>query len=61
LTKGNHDKACERGLQWLDLFYLTNGLKAAPIGLYFASLWYDEKLYPLTAYLEAVVRRLEHD
>nr|WP_319571913.1 prenyltransferase/squalene oxidase repeat-containing protein [uncultured Draconibacterium sp.] len=44
----------EKGLAWLDIYYKKNGLKKAPIGLYFASLWYDEKLYPLTAYLEAV-------
>lgn len=44
----------EKGLEWLDVYYKKNGLKKAPIGLYFASLWYDEKLYPLTAYLEAI-------
>ena len=44
----------EKGLAWLDIYYKKNGLKKAPIGLYFASLWYDEKLYPLTAYLEAI-------
>jgi squalene cyclase len=50
---------CIAGIEWLDNYYLKNGLQSAPIGLYFASLWYDEKLYPLTAYLEAVVRMLE--
>lgn len=49
----------EKGLEWLDRYYKKNGLVSAPIGLYFASLWYDEKLYPLAAYLEAVVRSLE--
>jgi squalene-hopene/tetraprenyl-beta-curcumene cyclase len=44
----------EKGLAWLEDYYKKNGLKKAPIGLYFASLWYDEKLYPLTAYLEAI-------
>ncbi|MDX8338636.1 prenyltransferase/squalene oxidase repeat-containing protein [Draconibacterium sp. IB214405] len=44
----------EKGLDWLNDYYKKNGLKKAPIGLYFASLWYDEKLYPLTAYLEAI-------
>ncbi|WP_321368046.1 prenyltransferase/squalene oxidase repeat-containing protein [uncultured Draconibacterium sp.] len=44
----------EKSLEWLDDYYKKNGLKKAPIGLYFASLWYDEKLYPLTAYLEAI-------
>jgi hypothetical protein len=33
--------------------------KSSPIGLYFASLWYDEKLYPITSYLEAVSRMME--
>ncbi len=51
--------ACIRGLKWLDSVYSEKGLKPAPIGLYFASLWYDEQLYPLTAYLEAVSRVLE--
>lgn len=40
--------ACERGLLWLSK--ATDGWKSfepAPIGLYFASLWYFEKLYPL--------------
>jgi squalene cyclase len=50
---------CESGLDWLDDLYRQNGLKAAPVGLYFASLWYDEKLYPVTAYLEAIARVLE--
>ncbi|HNZ72033.1 MAG TPA: prenyltransferase/squalene oxidase repeat-containing protein, partial [Prolixibacteraceae bacterium] len=45
----------DKGLAWLDQQYCTKGLKASPIGLYFASLWYDEKLYPLTMYLEALV------
>lgn len=50
---------CRTGLAWLDEYYRINDLKAAPIGLYFASLWYDEKLYPATAYLEAISRVLE--
>jgi len=49
----------EKGFIWLDDYFRNNGLVSAPIGLYFASLWYDEKLYPLTAYMEAVVRSLE--
>jgi squalene-hopene/tetraprenyl-beta-curcumene cyclase len=50
---------CEKGLKWLDEFYRENGFKSAPIGLYFASLWYDEKMYPMTSYLEALVRMKE--
>jgi squalene-hopene/tetraprenyl-beta-curcumene cyclase len=43
------------------LLRLTEGGKqfpAAPIGLYFARLWYYEKLYPLTASV-AAFRRLQ--
>ncbi|NCB08502.1 MAG: squalene--hopene cyclase [Bacteroidia bacterium] len=47
---------CQSGLKWMDRFIQENGFKSAPIGLYFASLWYDEKLYPVTAYLEALSR-----
>jgi squalene-hopene/tetraprenyl-beta-curcumene cyclase len=52
---------CSSGLSWLDRFYLKNGCKASPIGLYFASLWYDEKLYPVTAYLETLSRVYEFE
>lgn len=58
LPYGKYDHHREKGLEWLDIYYRKNGLVSAPIGLYFASLWYDEKMYPLTAYLEAVVRSL---
>lgn len=51
----NHE-ICASGLKWMDHFIQENGFKPAPIGLYFASLWYDEKLYPVTAYLEALSR-----
>jgi squalene-hopene/tetraprenyl-beta-curcumene cyclase len=59
LASVENRKICDSGLTWLDNFYRQNGLKPAPIGLYFASLWYDEKLYPVTAYLEAVSRMME--
>lgn len=42
------------GLNWLETYTNAHGLQSAPIGLYFASLWYDEKMYPLVAYLEAL-------
>lgn len=45
---------CELGLQWLEQQDIP--LKAAPIGLYFASLWYSEKLYPQVMYMEALMR-----
>ena len=50
---------CEKAMSWLNDFYKDNGLKSAPIGLYFASLWYDERLYPTTSYVESVVRMME--
>lgn len=55
--KKNQD-ACEKALDWLDRQYNTFGLIASPIGLYFASLWYDEVLYPQTTYLEGLSRFL---
>ncbi len=51
---------CNSGIIWLENFILENGYKSAPIGLYFASLWYDEKMYPVTSYLEALSRVEEH-
>jgi len=44
----------QRGLDWLTEKTKSDGLVASPIGLYFASLWYDEEMYPLTAYLECL-------
>ena len=51
--------ACQKGFQWLEEEYTTNGLHASPIGLYFATLWYDEKMYPLIYYIEALRRYLK--
>jgi prenyltransferase beta subunit len=47
-----------KGLEWIERKIAETGLKANPIGLYFASLWYDEKLYPLTFYIDALQRVL---
>lgn len=56
----SHDKSlCQRGADWLQKEYDASGAEASPIGLYFAALWYSEKLYPLTFYIEAL-RRLEN-
>ena len=49
-------EACLLGLRWLDSHEIT----ASPIGLYFALLWYDEKLYPLIYYTEALKRISKH-
>jgi len=59
LHKNEFEIQRKKGFEWLDSNFKNNGLKAAPIGLYFASLWYDEKMYPLTTYLEAVARNLK--
>jgi hypothetical protein len=61
LASGENLSKCIAGLDWIENYRSKYGFKAAPIGLYFASLWYDEKLYPVTAYLEAVSRILEID
>ena len=59
IIKTSRKQRIEKGFNWLDRKFRTDGLKASPIGLYFASLWYHEKMYPLVAYLEAVSRALE--
>lgn len=49
--------AVGRGLEWL-ITHTDGGRRfpAAPIGLYFAKLWYDEELYPLTFTVTAFER-----
>ena len=59
LTSEKNREICILGLQWLEKYIQKNGFSPAPIGLYFASLWYDEKMYPVTSYLEALNRMLE--
>jgi squalene cyclase len=59
LASAENLEICKKGMDWLNDYYRENDMKAAPIGLYFASLWYDEELYPTTAYLEAISRVLE--
>ena len=50
--------ACFKGLEWIESSYRKNGMHSEPIGLYFALLWYDEKLYPLIYSIEALRRLL---
>ncbi|HEX2970120.1 MAG TPA: prenyltransferase/squalene oxidase repeat-containing protein [Bacteroidales bacterium] len=52
---GHERDACLEGFEWLAK---QTDLKPAPIGLYFALLWYDEKLYPVIYYTEALRRFL---
>ncbi len=50
--------ASYKGLEWIENNYRKNGMHSDPIGLYFALLWYDEKLYPLIYSIEALRRLL---
>ncbi|MBV5312497.1 MAG: hypothetical protein JZU47_04320 [Prolixibacteraceae bacterium] len=54
LVQNGFHEECTSGLNWLAEKTKSDGLIAAPIGLYFASLWYDEEMYPLTAYMECL-------
>lgn len=53
-----HPKACEAGFAWLAVEANVNNMRPSPIGLYFAALWYDEKMYPIVCYAEALRRYL---
>ena len=57
--EGTDKGACIRGFNWLENECVKNGLRSNPIGLYFAMLWYDEKLFPLIFYIEALRRYLK--
>ncbi len=46
--------ALAAGGQWLAAAVMEERLAPAPIGLYFASLWYSERLYPALFGLEAL-------
>ena len=52
--------ACERGASWLAAATADPQIAAAPVGLYFARLWYYEDLYPVVFALAglAAARRL---
>ncbi len=47
-------ESCTGGIGWLEK---QNNILSSPIGLYFALLWYDEKLYPYI-YMTEAYRRL---
>ena len=59
LCRNGFQDECDSGLNWLAEKTKSDGLIAAPIGLYFASLWYSEELYSLTAYLECLASKME--
>jgi squalene-hopene/tetraprenyl-beta-curcumene cyclase len=54
----NHKEVCIKGFEWLTKERQYEILNSSPIGLYFAALWYDEKMYPLIYYIEALRRFL---
>jgi squalene-hopene/tetraprenyl-beta-curcumene cyclase len=53
---GKYELQCIKGFQWLSEKFESQGIPSTPIGLYFAALWYDEQLYPLIYYIEALRR-----
>jgi squalene-hopene/tetraprenyl-beta-curcumene cyclase len=57
---GLRDRATDavaRGVAWLlDHTAAATRFPSAPIGLYFAKLWYDEELYPLAFTVAALER-----
>lgn len=57
LSSGQKDEQIDKGFEWL-IQETKEGteFKASPIGLYFASLWYDEKMYPLV-YTAAAIEK----
>ena len=59
LAKSNK-AACLKGFNWLANEQQQTNLRPSPIGLYFAALWYDEQMYPLVYYIEALRRFLEN-
>jgi squalene-hopene/tetraprenyl-beta-curcumene cyclase len=53
-------QAAERGLTWLiEAVESERFRQASPIGLYFARLWYYEKLYPLIFTLAALGKAVQ--
>ncbi len=59
LISNGFQEECTSGMSWLAEKTKSDGIVASPIGLYFASLWYDEELYPLTAYVECLSVTME--
>ncbi len=54
------EAACARGLEWLlDRVESEKFRDPAPIGLYFAKLWYFERLYPIIFATSALARATE--
>lgn len=61
LADGRHRDAVERGAAWIAANLPSDGLPSgAPIGLYFARLWYSERLYPVIFTLQGLIRASYH-
>jgi hypothetical protein len=59
ISAGKYHEQVDKGMQaLLDLTKNGSDFTASPIGLYFASLWYDEKMYPLVFTMAAVEKYL---
>jgi squalene-hopene/tetraprenyl-beta-curcumene cyclase len=57
LSDGRHRATVERGAAWIAASVPVDGVPpGAPIGLYFAKLWYSERLYPVIFALQGLVR-----
>jgi squalene-hopene/tetraprenyl-beta-curcumene cyclase len=55
IPEGDGDEAVRRGVGWLvERTRKGTQFEAAPIGLYFARLWYSERLYPVIFTLHAL-------
>ncbi|MCH2206570.1 MAG: hypothetical protein MK132_11950 [Lentisphaerales bacterium] len=60
ISSGRHEEKIEKGMQaLLNLTDYGAEFPSSPIGLYFASLWYDEKMYPLVYTMAAVEKYLK--
>lgn len=53
---GPGGEAVRRGCDWLVRHWEAGAERPAPVGLYFALLWYHERLYPLVWALDALGR-----
>ena len=60
LSLKKYKVSCERGLEWL-LERVESGTfqNPSPIGLYFAKLWYFERLYPIIFVVSVLARTIE--
>ena len=62
LPVASFETASQRGLDWLiDKVQSENFRNPVPIGLYFAKLWYFERLYPIIFTVSALARAVEQE